>query len=727
MANPSVRRSGSNRSTPSGGQGKLKTLPIVTRRCAAWLVEVTLVVASGLVPYSIGVYANSNQLERVPINPVLAACEETFTRTLSLPVGDNNRQVAPLANLFWSAGLVAPLLLSGWQFYLLATTGSTLPKRWFGIRVVTAAGKPPGFTRVLLREVVGRWGLPLYAAYFMWRYTGAFPNLGILVALAGFLVLGEGICYPFHKDRRSLHDRLAGTYAVDAHRPFVFLGGRGNNRSKYKRAEKGQQWVEADEDAAIASVVISPEPRRRRRTLWRWMRQNPGVTLIVVGLLSMAAVSGSLIGTQIYVQNQANQRTQQQRNSEQFLALVKKVSPQSGSSLEDRRAAILALATLNDAQAIKFLVELLGQETNPVLLDTIQQALASNGLKAMPDLQRLNQSLSNELQAVKTGGTPQERELRLGRLQTSQQAIAKILAVYSGKNQGVDLSRTELGQNMTGAKPPFFLVLDKVDLSGVKFTSANLNRASFRGTRFRGIGDDGRYDTFDDWIADLSGAKLQQTNLTDANLSRVMMNRSDLSRATLNRANLSSARMSGANLSSAQLVAANMRDAVLENAKLTGADLGEANLQEANLFSARLSRAIALGTKLTFANLTKSDWQAADLTGADLSRANLRSANLSATRLTSTNFRFAQMENVSLRNADLSFADFRGANLAGADFQGAIFFAGQNNQGEQFIQTPNFGSRSAVVEGVDFSQVRNLDTRQLAYICSQGGRHPRCP
>ncbi|MEB3180187.1 MAG: pentapeptide repeat-containing protein, partial [Nostocaceae cyanobacterium] len=632
MANPSVRRS-SNSSNPAKGQGKIKTLPIVTRRCAAWLVEVTLVAASGLVPYSIGVYANTHQLERVPINPVLVATEETFARTLSLPIADNNRQVAPLANLFWSAGLVAPLLLSGWQFYLLATTGSTLPKRWFGVKVVTAAGKPPGLTRVLVREVVGRWGLPLSLAFFMWRYTGAFPNLGILMGLAGFLVLGEGISYPFHKDRRSLHDRLAGTYAVDAYRPFVFLGGKGNGRSKYKRAEKGEQWVEGDEDAAIASIVISPEPRRRKRTLWRWMRQNPGMTLIVVGLLSMAAVSGSLIGTQIYVQSQLNQRSAQQRNSEQFLALVKKVSPESGSSLEDRRAAILALATLNDAQSIKFLVELLGQETNPQLLDTIQQALASNGLKAMPYLQRLNQSLSNELQAVKTSGTPQERELRLSRLQNTQQAIAKILVVYSGKNQGVDLSRTELGQNMTGAKPPFFLVLDKVDLSGVKFTSANLNRSSFRGTRFRGVGEDGRYDTFDDWIADLSGAKMQQTNLTDANLSRVMMNRTDLSRATLNRANLASARMNSANLSSAQLVAANMRDAVLENAKLTGADLGEANLQEANLFAARLSRAIALGTKLSFANLTKSDWQAADLSGADLSRANLRSANLSATRL----------------------------------------------------------------------------------------------
>jgi len=31
------------------------------------------------------------------------------------------------------------------------------------------------------------------------------------------------------------------------------------------------------------------------------------------------------------------------------------------------------------------------------------------------------------------------------------------------------------------------------------------------------------------------------------------------------------------------------------------------------------------------------------------------------------------------------------------------------------------------VEGVDFTNAKNLDPKQLAYICTQGGRHPRCP
>ena len=181
MANPSVRRS-INRD-PGAGQEQSQSLPLVTRRFAAWAVEVSLIVASGLVPCEMGVYANHISVEQVPLNPVLAATEAAVARTLNIPVSNSNRGVAPLTNIFWSAALAAPLLLSGWQLYLLAKTGSTLPKRWFGVRVVTVAGTPPGINRVLLREFVGCWGLPLSIAYLLWRCSGG-PNLGILAGLS---------------------------------------------------------------------------------------------------------------------------------------------------------------------------------------------------------------------------------------------------------------------------------------------------------------------------------------------------------------------------------------------------------------------------------------------------------------------------------------------------------------------------------------------------------------
>lgn len=717
MANPSVRRS-INRD-PGSRQERTQPLPLVTRRFAAWAVEVSLIVASGLIPFGIGIYAKSHtSVEQVPLNPMLAVTEEAVSRTLDMPISNSNRNVAPLTNLFWSAALLAPLVLSGWQLYLLARTGTTLPKRWFGVRVVTAAGTPPGISRVLLREVVGCWGLPLSIAYLLWRCSGGFPDLGILAGLSWLMVLGEGMSARFDRQRRCLHDRLAGTYVVDANRSMASVGENLNaGRVQQPAQQRSYRW-QKNENAAIALTA-------RRRSWWRWMRQHPSLTLLVVALSSMAAVLGTLVGTQVYIQSQANQRQEKQLSGEQFIALFRQLNLKSPTALNDRQRAILGLGTLNDPQALQLLVNLLGQETDPVILDTVQQALGSTGSRALPYLQHLNQLFSKELDSRRYAGTPAELTLYANRLEATQQAIAKILAIYSGTH-AIDLSRTNLGRTFTDSAT-FNLVLDKIDLSGINLRASNLNQASFQGSRFRGPGEDGRWDTFDDWIADLSDSQMKEANLTGANLSRVLMNRINLLRANLNQANLFGASLSGANLSSTQLVGANLRNAVLVSASLTGADLGEAVLNRANLYAARLGRVSALATHLQFANLSKSDWQGADLSGADLSGANLRNADLSAARLVGANFRNAQLENVNLHNADLSLADLRGANLAGADLQGAIFISSKPAKSEQFIQTPSSDSQSTLVEGVDFTKAKNLAPKQLAYICTQGGHHPRCP
>jgi uncharacterized protein YjbI with pentapeptide repeats len=613
-------------------------------------------------------------------------------------------------------------MLTSWQLYLLAKTGSTLPKRWFGVRVVTAAGRPPGTPRILLREGVGCWGLPLLIAYLLWLYTAAFPSLSILAGFSCLMVLGEGMSARFDRQRRCLHDRIAGTYVLDANRRLS-----GPKRGQPGRNEMSYHSTAAGSDVVSAGIVLTPKPKARRYRLWTWMRQHPNLTLLLVSLSSMAAVLGTLVGTEVYIQTQANQREEEQNNSQQFIALVRQLSPNSAASINERQRAILALGTLNNPQALQLLVDLLAQENNYTLLEVIQQALASSGLKALPYLQRLNQYLSKELESRLYTGTPRlKRAFRAERLQTTQRAINKILAIYSGKVHAVDLSRTNLGQTVTNSAS-FTLVLNNIDLSGIQLKAANLNNASFRGSRFWGPGEDGRWDTSDDWIADLSNAQMKAADLSGANLSHVLMNRTNLIRAALNQANLSHASLTGANFSSTQLVGANLREADLANASLTGANLGEAILTQANLYAARLGRVSALGTQLQFANLTESDWQGADLSQADLSGANLRNADFRAARLTGVNFRNAQLENVNLRNADLSLADLRGANLAGADLQGVIFFSSKSAQSNQFIQTPQSRSRSAVVEGVDFAKAKNLDPKQIAYICTQGGLHPRCP
>ncbi|MEH1825095.1 MAG: pentapeptide repeat-containing protein [Nostoc sp.] len=713
MTSPIVRRT-SNQSGQSKKSERANSLLLASRRFAAWAAEITLVVTSGLIPFGLGVYANSrSDLNRVPLNPVLVVTERAIARPLALPVSYGIRNVAWPTNILWTIALLAPVTLSWWQLYLLAKTGSTIPKRWLKVRVINEQGKPPGLGAVVIREGVGRWTVPISIAYLLWRYSFAFPNLGLFTFLSLLMIVGEGISLPSRRGRRALHDQLAGTYTVDA------LSATSRQAQSAGGNDEAEEWQERDEELAADQTNQSPN-------LWRRIQQNPNLTLFGVGLTSMTAVLATLIGTQVYIQIQQSQRATKQINSQQFLELVKQLTPNSVATDEQRQSAILAMGGLNDPQSIKFLADLLVSETNPSLLDTVQQALTTVGPQAIPELKNKNQFLVGELESAGSTAT-KERELRQGRLQRNQRTINKILSVYSGKMEGVDLSSTQLGQSGTPGSSFFNLVLDNLDLSGVKFKSANLNQASFKGSRFRSPGEDGRWDTYDDVIADLSQAQLQQANLTDANLSRVLMNRIDLSRATLNRANLSNARLYDAKLNSTQLVGADLRNAVLERASLTGADLGDAKLNEANLYAARLGRATAIGTQLSFANLTNTDWQGADLSGAYLDRANLSNANLSATRLTGAVLRSAQMENVNLQNADLSLADLRGANVAGADFKGAILAPSKQDPADQFVQTPDLGSVSAVVQGVDFSQAKNLDAKQLAYLCTQGAIHPRCP
>jgi uncharacterized protein YjbI with pentapeptide repeats/uncharacterized RDD family membrane protein YckC len=717
MATPIVRRS-NNQSSQSKEPRKFNLLPLGTRRFAAWTVEMTLVVVSGLLPYSMGVYANQrSDLNRVPLNPVLLVAERAIARPLALPVSYGIRNVAWPTNFLWTVAILAPLTLSGWQLYLSAKTGSTTPKNWFNIRLVNAEGSPPGLKAVLLREVIGRWSLPVSVAYILWRYSFAFPNLWVFTGLTGIVLLLEATAFKWHKSRRALHDLLAGTYTINADEPFTPW-------SLVDRNQTQSNWSTKDEEAVIASIVMTPEPNQHPNLQQR-IQQNPNLTLFFVASASMVGVLVTLVGTQIYIQTQENQRANEQRNSQQFLSLVKQLNPSSGATTTERQTAILAMGTLNDAQAIQYLVNLLVKETEPTLIDTIEQALVSIGPKAIPDLKQMNQVLTGKLQTVSSSAS-QEQELQQRQLHATQRVINKILGVYSSKIQDIDLSNVNLGQSNSRVSS-FNLVLEKLDLWGIKFKGATLNKASFAGSRFRGAGEDGRLDTFDDWSADLSQAQMKQANFSDANLSRVVMNFSDLSRANLNKANLSSARLFGANLSSAQLVGTDLSGAVLENASLTGADLGEAKLTEANLYAARLGRVIAIAARLSFANLTKTDWQSSDLSGAYLDFANLSGANLSATRLTGAVLRSANLENVNLRNADLSLADLRGANLTGADFQGTILTPGKPDPTDEFVQTPEIGAESAVVKNVDFTQVKNLDPKQIAYICTQGGFHPRCP
>ena len=171
--------------------------------------------------------------------------------------------------------------------------------------------------------------------------------------------------------------------------------------------------------------------------------------------------------------------------------------------------------------------------------------------------------------------------------------------------------------------------------------------------------------------ADLSGANLNNVNLSkldlrDANLSNAKLNRANLTGTKLFRANLDGADLSFANLSSAELFRASLGNAKLffanlSSANLNGADLSDTDVSLANLMGADLSNAILKNTDLSFANLSNTKLLVANFTDAQLSFANLKGANIKE----------ADLSNATLRNADLSNADLSGSILQGANLTNA--------------------------------------------------------
>lgn len=711
MTSPTVGRDTDQpQSSSSWPDAPAKPLPVWVRRWGAFVAEVSLVAVSGLIPFTLGVVSNRST-QPVPLNPVVRVTSETVAATLGIPVRDRNPKVAPLTNLLWSGALLLPLVVGGWQLYLLAKRGQTLPKMWLGVQVINPNGLPPGWGRVIRRELIGRWGIPLTLAYGLWQVTGAYPNLLILGALSGATLLGDALIAKRFQGRTG-HDLLAGTSVQETPAILGF-----NPFTNY-------DWVR--EDDAVHAIVVTPETPKLEFNLWTWMRQHPGLTLIIVSSASMAAVLGTFVGTQVYIQNQANRREFQQQDNQVFLALVSKLTPNASTDVAQKRGAILALGAIKDPRAIPLLVDLLAQEENPVLIDVTQQALVSTGPQALPHLRRLNQALKNDLDSMQFGSENQEKELTGRRQQATQRAIAKILKVYGGFVHNVDLSRIDLGQNTT---PPvqFTLVLEQTDLSGINFRNTNFTKASLKNSRFASAGDDGRLGTFDDWISDLSGADLTEADLTGAFLSNTVLKYSNFLKANLNKANLSSSDLTGANFSSAKLLGSNLQQANLTDAKFTGAELSSANFSNSDLKTARLTSAKAPGANFQFSNLRQANFKNADLSAVNFAGSNLQEADLTSAKLTGSNFKNARLQDANFKNANLSLVNFQGAKLDGTNFKGAIFVSSQQNKADQFISKPEDTSESNRLNKVDFSNAINLDQNQIKYICAQGGIHPDCP
>ncbi|NJN60352.1 MAG: hypothetical protein HC795_01375 [Coleofasciculaceae cyanobacterium RL_1_1] len=693
---------------------QIKPAPLWIRRGGAFAVELSLIAGSAIVPYSFGVYAQAREIgQPVPLSPLLSATRDGVAIAFGTTSRQPNRNVSPLTNLFWTGSLILPLLVGAWQLYRLGITGLTDPKRWFGVRIVCETGEPAGMARILLREAIGRWGVTFGLGYGFWLTIGGYGSGGLLWVIVGAIALVDSLCVQLDRLHRTLHDRLSGTYVLD-----MFQYEYGYSSYVWPSGPDQTHWTQDDPDALIEAIILvdddpflpPPVPG-----LWLWMRSNPITALALLGLFGVALLLGTLAGTQVYVQQQTNQRQQTAQANELYLSLVNKLTPLPGAP-DERKNAILALGTLDDDRVQTLLLDLLAQETNPVLIDAIQQALVSRGTDSIDGLRRLNQGLRNELDALQR--SPADRDQVARRLQATQQAIAKIAIGYSGEMPAADLSRTDLGRN---DRADFTLVLSGIDLAGNRFRGSILRHANFQQAVFFSPGADDRPGNYDDAIADFSGADLSHANFAGANLQRAWLRQTNLMRTNLSQADLSQSTAIGANFSSAQAIGANFQNSDLDQASLTGADLKTSNFRGARLVDATLTQADLAGAQLEEADLTRSNWQDADLSGANLSGAVMTDANLSGAILSGATLAGADLRGANLAGVDVSAVDWRRSRLAGANVQGVIW---ARSDDASLVAEPD---ETPWLEGVDFSEVRGLDRAGLQYVCDRGAKHPECP
>jgi len=695
---------------------------LALRRLLAWGLEVSLLVGSVALPWGMGeAIRQRSQQNRVPLNPVTDTVQNTFAPALGLPKHRLVTEVPPLTNLLWFSALALPVIVAGSQLHLLAKTGKTLPKAWLGLQVVAMDHPVPGYWKAALREVVGRWGLSLGGAYVIWLGCGAFPQLSLLGGIALACLLSEGLTAQTNPNRRALHDYLAGTRVVllrGGQIPFKYRPAGPEPMTVWSYGRRFQPLT-TDEEGGLTALVLSPGEPSHPSIKGARLR-------LVLNSLLVAALAGTVtipvVGGIWWLRQQSVSQTtvDGERQDRLFLALVENLSL-NADTFTDKQAATLALASTEDPRAVTLLVDLLAQTGDPSLLETIQQALVTIGPPAIPHLQGLNLTLSNDVIAL----PPDQRLIPQLRLRTVKRTLAKILVLQNGELNGTDLQNVNLGY-VIESPDAFTLVLEQQNLAGIDWRNAMLAGARLRKARFYHPGPDARIDTFDDWITDFSGADLTEASLVAAKLRHTSFRGTSLLRTNLSNAEAHYADFSGANASSSRFIQADVSHSIFDRASLVGADFTDGTLAHASMVEARLNQAYLLGSVLDNADLTRADLSEAILDSSTLIGTNLTEANLNDSSLQDTDLRAANLAYANFQNADLRGVMLTGANLEGTNFEGAEFYSETAPRSDSFITTtPDYQITNALA-GVNFSKAQNLDGNQLRYICNQGGIHPSC-
>ena len=692
--------------TVSNAAVKPSTRFFALRRLAAWGLELSLVSTACLLPWCAGEWIRKHSSGHpVRLNSAVMATQHLMARTLNRPRHQMLTTAPPLTNLLWFGALTLPVGMIAAGGYSLLRTGSTPPKRWLQLRVVAMDGGPLHIGTVVKRELIGRWGLPIAIAYGVWVVSGAFPSVMLLGGLTLACLLGEGLTAQFQPSRRAFHDWLGRTRVTSASQYIGSYRFLPDSRIPFT----GRLTL-TEEAGGLTSVIMTPteQPRRRGISLHVWIQM--GSILIGVGMI--VAI--------VYAQNQMTLRSAQAQNDLVFLALVEDLST-APSTPPEQQTALLALASTRDWRAVPLLVDLLAQTHDPQLLETLQEALVTIGVAALPEVKHLNQALANDLASLPADQRPPHQL----RQRTVKRTLAKLLTLHSDSIRGSDLRQTHLGQVLSGPGA-YALVLEQTPLVGLNWTGSVLSGARFRKSQFSSPGPDGRLYTYDDWITDFSGSDLTEADFAKAELSGVSFRGASLLRANLIQVKAAYADFSEANLGSARLIDAQLNYANLRQASLVGADLTQAQLVQANLEAAQLSQATGKGMQLQGAELFQLQAREADLQDSVLIDADLTEANLGGSHLKGADLSRAVLQGASLRGADLRGIKLFEADLKNTDFQEAVFYQATAPKGDDFIISAPNPPQTGQFSGVDFSQARNLSPEQLVFICDQEGIHPAC-
>ncbi|MEM8612166.1 MAG: pentapeptide repeat-containing protein [Cyanobacteria bacterium P01_H01_bin.105] len=734
---------------------KGRSVTLAWRRLLAWSLEVSLVAMGAVLPWAAGQYVlmaetsaiypneeisenrsvqDSFDSDRATLNPLVNYAQNGWAWIAQIPPYQLHRTVPKLTNIFWSVALMVPVAVAGGQLVQLWVTGRTWPKRWLGVQVISMTGQPLGLYQVVIREVV-RWGIPLLVIGGGTLLTSV--SFGVWTPLAiGLLALAQGGTV-LTSTKRALHDRIAKTQVVMVSANYLPVSSEtllyslplngaispqdsGLQDSSAIRlygeiADDEDEWWLTEADGNLTSLVLPPRSIQDGGSLVLPTHRSVGK---VGWWLAVGVVLAGVVGFGVGRIFQAPVRRQAENDTFLRMAEALMTRTQAGG---DYNAAILMLAQVDDPRTVQYLTDLLSQVSQPETLATIQQALVSQGLESLPPLLALSHVLEHDLQQTLDVDT---RYVLLEQRHVVQGAIAKLLTVHSDELTGIRLDRVNLGRYQDTDRA-FRLIQPGLLAAGTSWQGANLNQANLARASFFDKGADGKADSYDDIISDLSGVTLVAARLEHSNLQGAQLADANLRRADLRDANLAYGNLDRAQLTNARLMQVNAPQSRWQGSNLVGADLTQAIFNGADLSQARLNRIEAAHSSWRKATLTQSDWVEANLIGADFEQANLNGADFQGAQLDSVNFAQADLRQANLQDADLRQITLTSANLTGADLAGAIFDDGTSVTGS-FI-TPNTQLSTANrFQGVNFSRVRNLDGRQLNYICAQGGLHPSC-